>query len=350
MFKVPLSFDYSEDDCPGVDCKFLENQNCWEICFTPLNLSFLYDKDPSEDFYCLDIQKIEKLNANFKAHGRLGYSLDSFHEFFLHTEDFAYLNFRMENAEISLGEATPLAKFIFYSEHKNDYHGDWDYIPTIRLLNVDEDKLEVFLLNALNHIQVFTGFEASLKSIRWKDYASWLEQSDDSEEDSELIIHDRINVHKDFEAVSLYRYALMARDKIPACIYYYRMIEFYAFLRKHYEIEKIRQDKSLDSKDFSKRIHELVKANERENICGLVEEIVTPEILDFAFQNHLSQSNSKKVFSNALYNFRNSIIHAKYEHTSSLIVESILNSSPQLALWREVMGRLIPKVLDKFGI
>jgi hypothetical protein len=157
-------------------------------------------------------------------------------------------------------------------------------------------------------------------------------------------------VYKDIETVSLYHYALTAKDNVSACIYYYRVVEFYAFLRKHHKIEKIRQDKSIDSKDFSKKIHELVKANERDNIFGLVEEVVTIPILDFAFHNQLTQSNSKKAFANALYNFRNSIVHAKYEHTSSLIVDSILNPSSQLALWREVLDRLVPEILEKFGL
>jgi hypothetical protein len=351
MFKIPTTFDYSEDEYPGIEYKLLENQNHWEICFTSLNLTFFYDKEPfSYDFHYLDIERIEKLNSNFKAHGRLGYSLNSFHEFFLYAEDFAYLNFRIGNAEISLGDATPLGKFIFDGEHKNDYHGEWDYIQTIKLLNVDQDKLEVYLLNALNRIQVTTGFKAGLKSILWKDYASWLEEFDDSEQNNELVIDDQAKLYKDIEAVSLYRYALTARDNISACIYYYRIVEFYAFLRKHNEIEKIRQDRSIDSKEFSKQIHELVKANERENICGLIEETVDSTIIDFALHNHLIHANSKKVFANTLYNFRNSIVHAKYENTNSLIVDSILNASPQLTLWREVMSRLIPEVLDRFGI
>ena len=254
MFKIPLTFDYSEDEYPGIEHKFLESQNSWEIYFTALNLSFFYDKEPfSKDFYYLDIDRTEKLNTNFKAHGRLGYSLGSFHEFFIHSEDSAYLSFRIENAEISLGDVTPLGKFIFDGEHKNDYHGEWDYIPTIRLLNVDRDELEVYLLNALNQIQVSTGFEADLKSILWQDYASWLEQPDNLEADSELVIDDQFKVYKDLEAVGLYRYALTARDNISSCIYYYRVVEFYAFRRKHYEIEKIRQDQSIDSKDFSKK-------------------------------------------------------------------------------------------------
>lgn len=351
MFKIPTTFDYSEDEYPGIEFEFLENKNYWEIRFAPLNLTFLYDKEPfSNDFYYLDIETIEKLNSNFKAHGRLGYSLSSFHEFFLFAEEFVYLNFRIGSAEISVGEATPLGKFIFDGEHKNDYHGEWDYIPTIKLLNVDQDSLEVYLLNALNRIQVTTGFETELKSILWKDYASWLEEFDDSETSNELVIDDQVKVYRDIEAISLYRYALTARDNISACIYYYRIVEFYAFLRKHNEIEKIRQDRSIDFKDFSKKIHELVKANEKENICGLIEEVVTPSIIDFALNNRLIHASNKKVFANTLYNFRNSIVHAKYEHTSSLIVDSILNASPQLTLWREVMSRLTPEVLDRFGI
>jgi len=350
MLRLPLSFDYSEDNYPGIEIKFLESRDCWEVCFTPLDLSFLYPEDPYESFYYLNIQKIEKLNTNFRVHGRLGYSLNSFHELFLDIENFAYFEFRIENAEVSLGETTPLGRFIFDREHNDDYHGEWDYISSVRLLNVDQDKLEVYLLNALNRIQVFTGSEASLKSVSRSDYISWLDQSDNLETDSELIINDQTKVYKDFEAMSLYRYALTARDSISACIYYYRIVEFYAFLRKHRELEKIRKDESLDSKAFSTRVHELVKANERENICGLVEELVTPEILNFAFQTHLTKTNSKKGFSNELYNFRNSIVHAKYEHKSALIVESILNPSSQVALWREVMNKLIPKILDKYGV
>ena len=351
MFKIPLQFDYSEDAYPDVEYKFIESQNCWEVRFTPLSISFYYDQDIfSKNVHYLDIEKIEKLNLTFKAHGRLGYSLGCFHEFFLSLLSSAYLNFSIENAEISLGDATPFSRLIFEGEHKNDYHGDWDDIQSIRLLNVEQDELEVYLVNALNRIQVYTGIQADLMSISWQDYTSYLEQCDDSQIDSASTIPHQLKVYKDIEAVNLYRCALTTEDNIPACIYYYRIIEFYAFLRKHYEIENIRQDKSLSSKDFLKRIHELVKANERENICVLLEEVVTLPILDFAFNHKLTQSKNKKTFANAVYNFRNSIVHAKYEHSNSLIVDSILNDSSNVALWREVMSRLIPEILDKFGL
>ena len=77
---------------------------------------------------------------------------------------------------------------------------------------------------------------------------------------------------------------------------------------------------------------------------------MTSSIVDFAFRNQMIPSNDKKVFANALYSFRNSIVHAKYEYTSSFIVDSILNSSSQLTLWREVMSRFIPEVLNRFGV
>jgi hypothetical protein len=156
MFKIPLEFDYSEDDYPGIEWRFIENQNCWEVSFTPLKLSFYYDKEPfSGSFYHLNIEKIEKLNPHFKAHGRRGYSLGCFHEFFLQSEESSHLNFRIENAEISLGNATPLSKFIFDGEYEHDYHGEWDYIQTIKLLNVRQEQLEIYLLNALrNHVKI----------------------------------------------------------------------------------------------------------------------------------------------------------------------------------------------------
>jgi hypothetical protein len=356
MAKIPLTFDYSEDKYPGIEYKFLESQNHWEICFSALNLSFLYDKEPfSEECYYLDIEEIEKLNPSFKAHGRFGYSSGSFHELFLHLEDLIYVSFRIENAEISLGDATPLSRLIFNHEHRNKYHGEWEYIQTIKLLNVEQADLEVYLLNALNRIQVSTRFRADLQSICGKDYAFWLEQqelapSNESEPGNELTISNQLEVYKDLEAVSLYRYALTTRDNISACIYYYRVIEFYAFLRKHDEIEKIRQDESIDSKDFSKKIHELVKANELKNVCGLIEETVSSTTIDFALRNQLIHTSSKQRFAEALYKFRNGIVHAKYEHTNSLIVDSILNASPQVTLWREVMSRFIPEILDRFGI
>ena len=353
MFKIPFTFDYSEDNFPGIEWRFIESQNLWEVCFNLLELSFYYDKE-----FNFNIEKIEELNSHFKAHGRHGYSLGCFHEFFLQLEESPPVNFRIDNAEISLGDSTPLSRVIFNDEHEQKFHGEWDYIQTIRLLNVPPDKLEIYLLNALNHIQIFTDFKIKLRSISFKNYYSffWLEQPDESEEDDELeadnkpIIEDQIKVYKDIEAVSLYRYALTAEDNLSACIYYYRIIEFYAFLRKHHEIDKIRQDQSLNSKDFSKKIHNLVKANESENICGLLEEIVTIPILDFAFNNQLTPSNTKKAFANALYGFRNRIVHAKYEHTSSLIVDSIFNPSSELAIWREVFSKLVPEILDEFGI
>lgn len=360
MFKIPFTFDYSEDDFPGIEWRFIESQNLWEVCFTLLELSFYKDKELDFDGDYSFIEKIEELNSHFKAHGRHGYSLGCFHEFFLQLEESPPVNFRIDNAEISLGDSTPLSRVIFNDEHENKFHGEWDYIQTIRLLNVPPDKLEIYLLNALNHIQIFTDFEIKLRSISIKDYYSFAyscpEQPDESEEDDELeadnepIIEDQIKVYKDIEAVSLYRYALTAEDNLSACIYYYRIIEFYAFLIKHDEIDKIRQDQSLNSKDFSKKIHALVKLNEKENICGLVEEVVTIPILDFACNNQLTPSNNKKAFANALYSFRNSIVHAKYEHTSSLIVDSILNPSSELAIWRKIFSKLIPEILDKLGI
>jgi hypothetical protein len=361
LFDLPISFDYSEDPYPGIECELVEDEDCWRIHFADLNISFLYDDEPfTKQCYFLKIQTIERLNPDFKAHGRFGYSIGSFHEFFLsiYTESTEYIDFYIGDTEISLGDATPLGQLIFNSEHESKYHGDWECIPTIKLLNVDQDNVEIYLLNALNRIQVSNGFKANPQSISYKDYNSWLEESvmlEEREEELEedAVINNRFNLYKDCEAVSLYRCALTQVDDISACIYYYRIVEFYAFSRKHREIEKIRQDTNIDSQEFSKKIHNLVKANERDNVCGLVEEVLTSSILDFAFHNNLIGPiglKSKRNFSDALYNFRNSIVHAKYEHTSSLVVHSILNPSSKSNIWREIMSRLIPEVLNKFGV
>lgn len=156
-------------------------------------------------------------------------------------------------------------------------------------------------------------------------------------------------MYKDIEPVRLYYYALSETDNASACLYYYRILEFYSFLMKYEELEKRRRDYTLSPKDFLFEVSKVLTQNEKQDICSFVSRLITTPIMDLAITNNLVKAPDNGSLCNALYEFRNSIVHAKYEHRMTMTVESILNPSAEIIGWKRILRELALEVLNRYG-
>ena len=371
MAEVPFKFESSTDNGSRIIFEFV-GRDAWKICSPDFDICFLLDSLGSEDelkdltstvrenyygvddaindlYYEISVERVKQLNSEFKLYGQYGYSIGSFHEVFVE-EPIPYLEFNLADAEVKLGEASPFCQILFSSAYISHYHREWGEIKSLKFIGVKQEDFETYLLNALIYIQKVTGFKVEFYSFEFDEEqeAIWAKFHDKAP--NYVKISEKPQVYKDVEILRLYHYALTSKDNIAACIYFHRVVEFYAFVRKHSEIDRVRRDGAIDSKKFAKEIQKMIKASEGENIYSLIQEVVTSSILDFAYTYQLVDSKDAKKFAKNLYEFRNSIIHAKSEHNSIFITDSVLNPSSEVALWREVFSRLVPEILNKFGL
>jgi hypothetical protein len=83
-----------------------------------------------------------------RFHGRSGYSIEEFHEFFLVGFP-EYCSFRLGNAAVSLGEITPLGIFLFNEFYDDDMHGEWQDLASVRIIGVPSEYAEAYFRNAM---------------------------------------------------------------------------------------------------------------------------------------------------------------------------------------------------------
>jgi hypothetical protein len=279
-------------------------------------------------------------NEHLTFHGMFGYSVDGYHEFFVTAvED--YEEFRLGSADITFGAVTPLAMFLFSAHYHRKAHGDeWGYLSTIRIENAPIDQVEAYLLNAM---LVFGEHYYPPTVVPFGPVEWW-------EPDEPRPIPPRIpTIPVDIEPLRLIHHGLRETEHESACLQFYRVLEFYAFFELQSEVGQLRNDSTLHERQFLLRVSRLVFRNERTPIVRLVTRLVTKKLLSRAVKVGLISHNDPGLLGNALYDFRNSLVHAKYDQRASILAPSPIAEQTVTHEWRHILQELARTALRKLS-
>jgi hypothetical protein len=300
--------------------------------------------DPAD--YHPDSENIASRTPGLIIHEGCGYSLGTLHEFrvtverdLMSPDDRYYVCFRLGDVEVSIGSPTPVFKYIFLNNYDDDYHGDWDWMYTLRLLGTAAINAELFLLNILTHIKLHSNLQVSLSRFWWPE--------DDCDE--EPTIPNTATVYRHLEPLQLYYYAIHEAEDTSACIRFYRILEFYSFVMKDAAVDRLRRDVTIGTREFLFQVNRLLSANDRADICQFLAGLTTPSIIDVAQANGIINAADVNILSNSLYDFRNSIVHAKYEQRATITVDALLGRPPHLITWRKILFELATEAMNRYG-
>jgi hypothetical protein len=341
MLAVPLSFDPSPWD---EDAKYLSSATSNGKTFVTWRDLGLSVAHVAEDWPTLLDLAENTLGLYF--HGQFGFSLERYSEFFVEELPNAAA-FRFGNTEITFGQPSPLICYMFERNRDEHYHGGWDNLTTIRILGCEHIFAELVLLNAFNHYEDRYGSLPrvnEISEIEW-DVGFAIDEQDLS--DNPIVCSPSLPA--DVEPLRCMYYARSSTDPASACIQFYRVLEYYAFFAQSQRIGSLRRDSSVSDRDFLVSAAQLLTKDEKTPIVKLISELVKRETLELAAKNDLIKAPESNLIGVAAYEFRNAVVHAKYDQRTNLIVDPVISAPTSTNVWRRVLHQLAKDAIARYA-
>ena len=352
MPHVPLKYQFDRRQPLDVHLARSERDGLIEVRWPPLDL-VAYHEPPQWSDVGPDPRNAERHTPQLTIHGRFGYTLSQFSEFFVIADWYWYddaiyfVDARIGTSEVTIGEVTPLGRYLFNYHHDIHIHPDWSSLCSVRIWGRPVDFIESQLLHAVILLKKQYNLRFHLFPLLDEEYP----------EGSLTADRDRVTQIQapgavlDIEPLRLFYSGMRQTDHSYAFLQYFRVLEFYSVYRLHGEVDKHRRDPQLGSRDFIKTIAGILRPDDKSAIGQLVALLADSAILDEASKRGLVASPARPAtLANALYEFRNSVVHAKYDQIASTTTEPLFQEIPLLEAWRKTCEELAFAALHTFGL
>lgn len=277
-------------------------------------------------------------------HGDYGYSLGSFSEFFVHGgREPNPRFFKMGAIEGSFGKLTPLAQLLFLANHDDDALGELESYETVRLLGCTKDTAESAIISAILFLERETGLRCGLIT------AGQVEWPDEEEYDAEERTFEVSSAFSDVEPLRMLLRGRQERDPDYGFLQLYRVLEFFSVLTSEAKVEQMRGDRGLSTRQLLLELHALIGRDEKIALGRLLAQIADAALLQRARDAGLIGETTANALTNAIYTFRNSVVHAKADQQAHLFSESVFLNESKAAAWRQICEDLAWKAMTAFG-
>ncbi|PFM17806.1 hypothetical protein COJ44_12975 [Bacillus anthracis] len=258
-------------------------------------------------------------------------------------------NFKIGDVEFEIGEPSELFKVLFHHISKEE-HFEWEDFHTIKLKNINKEKLESYLQNAmyLIHKHAPSEYVGDYPQIYKYLYAhNYYQDIELTDEKVEKEIDKSFKVGKYPEALAFFNDGKQKRDFLS----FYKVIEHFFVINRKNEFEEYiknyNDDKNLNL--ILNKITKVYKDNEIDLLGTLINNLENMEpILKLALSKGLiSNQADKKEFTKNLYEFRNSKVHGKGDANFELLVPTILNLNENND-WEIIIEELAKLIIEQF--
>lgn len=344
------------------------------VSWPPVGLDFVHREDQEDGDtttpFLIPSDAIKCTNSEFGIHDDTGVIFPHYAEFAVWDTRAIqrvarYARIQLGNVEATLGDPTPLMQYLFgYAVYGNDYMAGWDNIHTIRLRGNLRDVLERKLLQALlafgaefRTTFVFAHLSASSYEYFGEDES---EERDETDDDSDAApppeeVTDTQPLHapdfciSELDALRLFHSGLLAEDPEYSFLQYYRILEYYSVLQHADELSKIRWDRAVSATEFVNKALTLVSREDRAQICRLVARVASASLLKAAVERKMIRSEDGGALGNALYDFRNSVVHAKYDLRATMQIPTLFSKATTIEQWRDILQALARDTMKTLG-
>ena len=333
---IPTSF--TPASCSTEDHLTIEPvDNLFRVTWDAVGIHFL---SPVEIYP--SIEELQKLNSSLVFHSTYGFSYGKYHEIFVEGLPES-LSLKIGHAEVTIGEPTPVAAYFFDNIHDEHIYGEeWGGVSTVRILGIERHCLEAYFINACHHYS--THYDIVPRAHRFGSIEHW---EDDEKEVG--ITTGLLPAIIDIEPLRCFYHAKHESDDASACIQFYRVLEYYAFFDLQSQVSQARHDSALSGRDFLVKVASLLTRDEKTPLIRLVQRLSSSVILKEAVSCDLIEQPDAGRLGNKLYDFRNSVVHAKYDQRSSIVVDPVFNVASKTFVWRGILEGLAWKALETCG-
>lgn len=308
---------------------------------------FLPDRDgksAAEKFY-VDLDTIEATNPQLKIHALGGFSLGDYHEFFIHGAP-AHRAYRIGKAEVSFGQGTPLMARLFWGVYYEKYWGEWSYRTCLRIANCPPDAVERTVIAAILSYRDEIG---SLPEVLQIDLEKLIyEEELDTGEGGRGVVPVGPTI-TDLEPLRFYLAGLQSEDDEAACLSFYRVLEYYAFMQQAEQITALRRDRAVSDAEFTRKTVDLASREEKGPLFRLLQQITTADMLATARSEGAISETRQDQLNEGVYAYRNSIVHGKFGSAFTLRSQSVLIPDAAVGVWRDLLHDLAWAALQNLG-
>lgn len=260
------------------------------------------------------------------------------------------LVFDIDLNKFIVGPGSPLFVLLTEPVYSSKFFREFDSFITITMLlndtNNDDYKSEftkaLYVINA----EAFkdSDYTASLlylnQSVEYEEY-----EDDEVSDDFQQEIDNFINI----EPLALYNYA-QALYGVHRFLHLYRILEFFMNRAFEAKLKGMRYDKSISE---SQLISHLKPKGELKLLENLVDECITvtkkEELIDIALSNNLISERNYSVLIRKLYEFRNSVVHAKETQIENAVIPDPFELDFTVDNWIGIVSELARQCIAKYN-
>ncbi len=369
MASLPLRFEPHDWD---EHLEFSETAGVVEARWKPIGMSVFFP--PLKEFESAPSREdVARHTPQLRFHGHNGYSLGRYTELFVFPSASGILMdderpepffFKMGSIEGSFGQATPLAHFLFDRGHNEDVDGYFSSFDSVRLMGVAHENAEAVGLSAILLLEKERGIP--LRPTRLGDFC-WAdddEKAQNPEAPSERETQDegagsgdesaprQLVLSSGFSEVAPLRMLLGGHaEPTPevAFLQLYRVLEYFSILCNEEKAETMRRDNSMSTRQFLLALQQLMAKDEKGALGRLLSEIADGRVLAIAKEAGLIERPLAPALTEALYEFRNSVVHAKEDRGARLFTSSIFAEPSTASAWRRVCESLAWNAIERYG-
>lgn len=264
--------------------------------------------------------------------------------------------FKLGDVEVKISEPSTLYELLV-SQTDDKYHYR-TYITTISLRGINKENLKDYLYQALfiigNYlidnddteypvIDEFIGEDYGMYSIK-----NFYINRNILPEPNSL---NNFSLFKNSEVLSFYNAGMEIRDHELSFQYFYKVLEYFYIINRSDDFrEKIEQYNSKNNiQKFITEITKIYKDKEINQLKYLLSANLDElnSILEFAKEKDLIEDTELDSLAEAIYKYRNSLVHGKSDDTFDLKLPELLNNKKEIN-WIKVVHQISLILIKKY--
>lgn len=299
----------------------------------------------------------------FKYYNHYGFSFENYGEYFIGNDSNSLyelygantnidLSFKIAGSQIEINTVSDLCKILlqpYYSKYL-EYIADrglGEYFYTIKIYDTPVAEHKELLLKSIyylnSHYMHKTGSFVKIYQVLPKDFDVLIDDFDDIENYTINVERKRTRTRKDFisiEPIIFFNHA-STQSKENSFLSFYRILEFFFYRALESELKKQRFDSAVSEKSI---IQSIQKKDERSLLLKLLKNTLTSaekqKIVSFLLHKSLIDKNSFDCFSDKLYEYRNSLVHAKEYQINSTQIPDLFGEKNECNAWNFVIRNI----------
>jgi hypothetical protein len=300
------------------------------------------------------LASVPENTASFRDHRSFGFTLGTYTEFFVLEgwgDQTKNVTFFLGDVEVSLGDVTPLAQYLYGGEEISHYHPEISDLRSIRILGVPAECAEAVLLHATVELRKRFGMRFRLFSFH-ADFVA----TDDEEPEERKDGHPTIEAAErlgpfilETTPLRLLTKGLAESESASAFLQLFRVVGYFSLVPYEAEVEALRQKANLGTLEFLVALQKVIPKDEKSLLCRILGKLTDAALVGRAKQNRLIEEQTSASLCSAMYEFRNSLVHAKSDRQADIYTEALFQKDESAAHWREICEEPAVRALQQYG-